>query len=204
VIADDRLSVLGRATAELEPDRVQWTLAVSEVDTHPSVAFQRCSKRLRKLVAALGDTEVVTGKVAVEDEWHRHGHKQTGRHVASARLTATAPIELAPALAATAMEAGADSLRGPHALYPDHSAAVDELYGAAVTNARATAEQMATAAGRALGRVVSIRDLRSDEPEGRYYLSAVAASGGGDEDGPPVLTRPQRLSVAVAVVFELL
>ncbi len=202
-MTDDRLSVLGRATGELAPDRVQWTLAVSEVDTHPSVAFDRCSERLRKLVAALGDAEVVTGKVAVEDEWHRHGHKQTGRHVASGRLTAVAPIERAGVLAAAAMEAGADSLSGPRALYPDDSAAVDALYGAAVTNARATAEQMATAAGRTLGRVVSIRDPRADEPEGRYYASAVAASGGGDEEGPPVLTRPQRLSVAVAVVFEL-
>ena len=197
---EDRLSVLGTATGEQAPDRVAWTLVVRETDADAERAFSRCSERLRALVEALADAEVTTGRVTVEEEWHTHGHKRTGRHLASGALTAAAPVDRAGALASAAMNGGADSLQGPRALYPDGSDARDALFGAAVANARVTAEQMASAAGRTLGRVVSIRDPRTDQSGGAEY--AIAASG-GDDDGPPVLTRPQRLSVAVAVVFEL-
>ena len=176
---EHRISVLGSASGELEPDRVRWSLSVREVDQHPSAAFKRCAERLRTLVAGLGDAELTTSDVSVEDEWHTHGHKPTGRHVAAGSITAIAPLAGAGELAAAAMAAGA-----------------------AVTNARVIAQGMADAAGRTLGRVISIRDPRADESDG--FVHAVAASGGGGRDeGPPILTRPQRLSVAVAVVFEL-
>jgi uncharacterized protein YggE len=199
-VNEDRLSVLGEATGELAPDRVAWTLVVREIEGDAAAAFRRCSERLRALAQALADAEVTTGTVSVEDEWHTHGHKKTGRHTASGSLTASAPVDGAGPLAAVAMNGGADSLRGPRALYPDEADLRDALFGEAVTNARVTAERMASAAGRTLGRVVSIRDPRADQSDGIEY--AVAAGGGGD-DGPPVLTRPRRLSVAVAVVFEL-
>jgi uncharacterized protein YggE len=203
MLPEDRLSVLGTAVGELPPDRVEWTLVVREVDNHASLAFNRCSERLRALAGALAEAELTTGRVNVEEEYHSHGHKLTGRHIATGSLKAASPIDRAGELAATAMNAGADSLFGPRALFPDETGTRDALYGAAVANARATAAGMATAAGRTLGRVVSIRDPRADESDGTVY--AMAASGhGGDEDGPPVLTRPQRLSVAVAVVFQLL
>ena len=199
---EDRLSVLGTAVGELAPDRVEWTLVVSETDTDPNAAFKRCSERLRVLTEALAEGELTTGRVAVEDEWHTHGHKTTGRHVASGVVTAAAPIARAGELAAAAMNAGADSLQGPHALFPDGAPTHDALFGDAVRSARSTAEQMASAAGRTLGRVVSVRDPRADESDGTVYASA-ASGGARDGEGPPVLTRPRRLSVAVAVVFEL-
>jgi uncharacterized protein YggE len=200
-VNEDRLSVLGTAVGELAPDRVEWTFVVRETDPQANDAFTRCSVRLRKLAEALASADVETGKVTVEEEWHTHGHKKTGRQVASGVLKAATPLEQASELAATAMSTGADSLHGPRPLFPDETETRDALFGQAVTNARATAERMASAAGRTLGRVVSIRDPRTD-PSGDIHY-AVAAAGGGDDDGPPVLTRPRRLSVAVAVVFEL-
>ncbi len=203
-MTEDRLSVLGTAVGELAPDRVQWKLTVHEADAEPAAAFERCSARLGALAAALADSEVVTDKVTVYEEWHTNGNKKTGRTVASGTLTATSPIDRAGALAATAMHAGADSLHGPRALYPDATATRDALSAQAVTNARATARLMAGAAGRTLGRVVSLRDPRGDE-RGEPYIEDLRAGGaGGQDDGPPILTRPQRHSVAVAVVFELL
>jgi uncharacterized protein YggE len=201
-VNEHRISVLGSAIGELEPDRVRWSLSVREVDQHPSAAFKRCTERLRTLVAALGDAELTTSDVSVEDEWHTHGHKPTGRHIAAGSISAIAPLAGAGELAAAAMAAGADGLHGPRAVYPDDTERREALYGAAVSNARVIAQQMADAAGRTLGRAISIRDRRADEGDG--FLRASAASGGGERDeGPPVLTRPQRLSVAVAVVFEL-
>ena len=68
--------------------------------------------------------------MTVDDEWHTHGHKTTGRTVASGALTATSPLDQAGALAATAMDAGADALHGPRALYPDATATRDALLAA--------------------------------------------------------------------------
>jgi uncharacterized protein YggE len=201
-VNEDRLSVLGTAEGELAADRVQWTLEVRETDAQASEAFRRCSERLHALAEALSAGEVTTGRISVGDEWHTHGHKRTGRHVASGALRAVATLEVAGELAAAAMDGGADELHGPRPLYPDETAARDALFGDAVRNARATAEQMAGAAGRTLGRVVSVRDPRADESDGAVH-GVAASGGGGDDDGPPVLTRPQRLSVAVAVVFAL-
>jgi uncharacterized protein YggE len=198
---EDRLSVLGTATGELAPDRIEWALVVRERDADSRVAFDRCVKRLRELAEALSAADVTTGTVTTEPEFHERGYRPTGRHLASAALIVVVPLAQGGEIAAAAMAAGADELHGPKALLPDTAATLDALFEQAVLAARVTAERMAAAAGRSLGRVVSVRDPRADESDGRVH--GFAASGGGHGDGPPVIARPQRLSVAVAVVFEL-
>jgi uncharacterized protein YggE len=202
MLADDRLSVLGTATGELAPDRVEWSLAVRERDADSRVAFDRCAQRLRALAEALSAAEVTTGAVTTAPEFHERGYKPTGRHLASAALTVVVPLAVGGEIAAAAIEAGADELHGPKALLPDTAPTLDALFEQAVRAARVTAEGMAAAAGRSLGRVVSVRDPRADESDGMVYGEAMSAGGHGD--GPPVIARPQRLSVAVAVVFELI
>lgn len=194
--------MLGQASGELAPDRLEWTLVVRVADADPRAAFDACSARLKDVVRALGDAELSSSAVTVEAEWHTHGHKQTGRQIARGALTVVAPIADAGAVASAAMAAGADDLHGPRALLPDTSELLDDLYEQAVRAARRTAERMATAGGRTLGRMLSVRDPRADEAD-PYVARAVAASGTGDGEGPPVLARPRRLDVAVAAVFEL-
>ena len=65
-VTEDRLTVLGRATGELAPDRIEWTLIVREDDADPRAAFDRCAQRLRALAGALCD---------------RRGHDRRGRRV---------------------------------------------------------------------------------------------------------------------------
>ncbi len=52
---EDRLTVLGRASGELAPDRIEWTLIVRETDDDPRAAFARCAKRLGTLAGPDGD-----------------------------------------------------------------------------------------------------------------------------------------------------
>jgi uncharacterized protein YggE len=201
MLAEDRLSVLGTAIGELAPDRIEWTLLVRERDADSRVAFDRCARRLRALAEALSSADLTTGAVTTEPEFHDRSYRPTGRHLASAALIVTVTLARGGEIAAAAMEAGADELHGPNALLPDTAPTLDALFEQAVLAARVTAERMAVAAGRSLGRVVSVRDPRADESDGTVYASAI--SGGGHGDAPPVIARPQRLSVAVAVVFEL-
>jgi uncharacterized protein YggE len=209
-VTDERLTVLGRATGGLEPDRVEWSLLVREEDADPRAAFARCSERLRELTERLAQAELTTGAVTVREHTERgeHGVRvPTGRHAASAALTATAPLELGGEVAAAAIDAGADELRGPYVRFPDPAPLVDDLLAEAVHTARRSAERMAAAAGRALGRVLSVSDGRIESDwEFSSEAQAMSRRSGGDSldsEPPPVIPRPQRLFIAVTVVFAL-
>ena len=135
----------------------------------------------------------------MEREYDHQRNRETGRHVAGAALVATAPLDRAADVATAAMEAGADSLEGPEAGYPEASIGV--LLSEAVRAAGINAVAMATAAGRRLGRVVSITDPRA-LPREEYAVAMAAGDARGDSRFT-VIARPRRVSAAVAVVFEL-
>jgi len=206
--ADDRVVVVGRARGELAPDRVEWVLVVRETDSDPRAAFARCSDRLRGLAGTLAMAQVTTGAVTVAELRSPRRpdapSEPTGKHEARAALTAIAPLDLGGEVAAAAMEAGADELHGPKLLTPDAAEAIDALGAQAVKAARRRAERMAEAAGRRVGRAVSIGDHQSfdDEFDDAVMVRRESAGGGGD-GRPPVIPRPQVLVVSVRVVFEL-
>ena len=110
-------------------------------------------------------------------------------------------------LLAAAIDAGADELRGPYVRFPDPAPLVDDLLAEAVHTARRSAERMAAAAGRALGRVLSVSDGRIESDwEFSSEAQAMSRRSGGDSldsEPPPVIPRPQRLFIAVTVVFAL-
>jgi uncharacterized protein YggE len=199
-MVDNRLTAVGSATGEIAPDRAEWTLAVHEVDADAREAFSRCSARLRALAGALEPAEVTIGAVGVTQQYDQHGHRPTGRHQAYGSLAAVAAVDAAGAVAAAGAEHGADRIDGPRFLTPDHEPLLDELAAEAVRAARRRAEKMAEAAGRTLGRALSIRDDRASRENG-HAVFAMAASGGVNE--PPVAARKVALHVTAEVVFEL-
>jgi len=198
---ENRLTAVGNAAGEIAPDRAEWTLAVHETDADPREAFSRCNARMRTVAGALELAEVTIGAVSLAQEYHQHGHKPTGRHLAYGSLVAVAPLDAAGAVAAIGAEYGADRIDGPRFLTPDTEPLLDELAAEAVRAARRRAEKMAEAAGRTLGRALSVRDDRAT-PEGGHMTYAVAASGGVNE--PPVAARNVPLRVTAEVTFELL
>ena len=199
------ITIVGEAFADILPDRVRWTVDVREADASSSAAFDRATIRVRTIAAALDAYEVTTSQVRFSPEWHTHGHKQTGREVASAVLVVTAPLDQASAVAVTAMDAGADEVDGPHLQYPDETDARDALLPQAVEAARRNADAIAAAAGRRAGRVLSVTDPTARmDAEQSHYARAVAASGGGDDGRDvPLLPKPQRISATLIVEVEL-
>jgi uncharacterized protein YggE len=199
---DNCLQVAGIARSEVAPDRVEWQLIVHEAGPDARDAFARCSARLRALAGALESAYVTAGPVAVSPEVDEH-RRPTGRQQARAALTAIAPIASAGDLAAAAIEGGADELRGPTLHTSGIEEARDELYAEAVHAARRRAEAMAAAAGRTLGRALSVRDHDDfDMLVAEGHSGAMSLSGGG-MPSPPVVPRPTPISAAVQVVFEL-
>ncbi len=80
---------------------------------------------------------------------------------------------------------------------------MDGLLADAVGRARRRAEKMADAAGRRLGRVISIEDHRSHYDSEWDTEAELMSRQSGRGERPPVIPHPQPLSVAVVVVFEL-
>ena len=116
---ENRLTAVGNAAGEIAPDRAEWTLAVRETDADPREAFSRCNARMRTVAGALELAEVTIGAVSLAQEYHQHGQKPTGRHLAYGSLVAVAPLDAAGAVAAIGAEYGADRIDGPRFLTPD-------------------------------------------------------------------------------------
>ena len=94
-LSEDRLTVLGEASTELDANGVAWTLHVREVDSSPRAAFERCAARLAELASALGAVDVVRGAVTVEREYERQ-HERSPAATSPARPSSPRRLWSAP------------------------------------------------------------------------------------------------------------
>ena len=197
---ENRVEVQGTAHRSLPADRVRWTLVVSEAGDVPADAFARAGERLDALTSALRESlgdgaQVRTGALSVRPQRDDHGRPLAAVDV-SGQVTLDVPPADAGRAAGAAMSAGADHLNGP-ALEVQHPEAVGEaLLGEAVTAARRKADQVAAAAGRRLGRVVSVTE-ETDRP---YPVRAAARLSA---EGPELAPQDADLVASVRVVFSL-
>jgi uncharacterized protein len=196
---EDRVEVQGVARRSVAADRARWALVVVESGDVPADAFARAGERLdaltRGLREQLGDgADVHTGALSVRPQ-----HDQQGRRLAavdvSGQVTLDVPLAEAGRAAGAAMAAGADHLNGPALRVQDRDAVAEGLTGEAFAAARRKAEALAAAAGRRLGRVVSVAD-QSDEPHPIELMSA-------RQSGPELAPADAEIVASVRVVFAL-
>jgi uncharacterized protein YggE len=198
---DDRIEVTGRAERDVEPSAGRWSIVVEEEERDAAEAFEQCSARARAVVEQveplLGDEgRLTTGPVTVQPRRRDYDGPVIG-HRATARLEVESPLERSGDLAAAAMRAGASALSGPHPRYAGEAEARVELLREAVGAARAKAETIAAAAGRELGRVVSVAESDDDH----HVVQEAALSA--DHAGPPVQPGARTVAVTVRVAVEL-
>jgi uncharacterized protein YggE len=198
-VDDDRVEVQGVARRSVAADRARWALVVVESGDAPADAFVRAGERLdaltRGLRDALGDVaDVRTGTLSVRPQHDEHG-RRLGAVDVSGQVTLEVPLAEAGRAAGAAMSAGADHLNGPTLRVQDSEAMAEGLSGEAVAAARRKAEALAAAAGRRLGRVVSVAD-ESNQP---IPMELMAARHGGPELAPA----DAEITTSVRVVFAL-
>jgi uncharacterized protein YggE len=194
-VRTEHVTVAGVASRAVAPSSATWRAEAVESDDDPRAAFERCSARLNALVERLsGVGEVHTEAVVVQPRFEEGGGPEA---VGAVRVRC--PAERAGEVAQAAMQAGANRLRGPRFEYEGQDAVREELLADAVAHARRKAERLAAAAGRRLGRVLSVEEDGADEIIPMSRSAAVVDSGGA----PDVRPREQTISVTVAVVFAL-
>src|SRR4051794_5175258 len=157
-MAENRITVAGRAERRLEPDVAAWTLTVVAADAEARIAFDRCAERASRVVERLkAAADVETRGIAVRPRYSFRGEEeQQAGHEAQVEIVARAPVARAAEAADVAMAAGADRLEGPVLAMREPEAAELEALADALAHARRRAERLAAAAGRSLGAVVSI------------------------------------------------
>jgi uncharacterized protein YggE len=112
-------------------------------------------------------------------------------------------IAAAADAARAAMESGADRLHGPALRVSSVDAVAEELVAKAVAAARRKAQRAADAAGRSLGRVLSVAE-EHDREEWAYAVSASGLADGERLHAPPVRPDALTLSARVTVVVALI
>jgi len=200
-LRENRVDVEGTARRSVAADRVLWSLGVVESGEVPADAFARCGERLdaltRGLRDELGDGAVVrTGALAVQPQRDERGRPLPSVTV-SGQVTLDVALGDAGRAAGAAMSAGADHLNGPELRVEARPAVAEELLGEAVHAARRKAEHVAVAAGRRLGRVVSVYE-HPDRAMGGRLMSMRAERG-----GPELEPADAEIAASVRVVFAL-
>jgi uncharacterized protein len=199
------VTVTGHAERRVVADRASWTIHVVERDSDERTAYDRCTRRLNELLAALrgvvgDDGRVESGGLRLMPAWDDRRKRRTE---ALGTLLLEVDAERAGPAVAAAMDGGADRLAGPTFSVAGREAIYDALLADAVESARAKAELVASAAGCSLGRALAI-----SEGEREYYAVAAAApaafrSQSAPAEVPDIAPPEEEIDASVTVRYEL-
>ncbi len=182
----------GTASVPVTPDRAQIQVSVSFKERTPSIALDRTSQAMRKIVArmeALGarKEDLQTGWVNTYADGKKWRAEQS--------LTVTVrDVSKIGRFLNQALKAGATSVYGPSMFVSEASAAYQTAVNGAIDNARHKADALAAHLGVGIGGVVSVDDGAG--------LSGVYGSGAGD--AIQVEPGQQEIRATVSVIFSYL
>lgn len=156
-LADQTITVTGKATVQLEPDMVMITLGVMAANEEVLVAQQEANIAINQVIEALTgemaipEEDVTTSEYRINEVWEysslRGDSEMTG-YSATALLTIfVRNIDQAGAVIDAAMKAGANQLNGVEFMSSDDSAARDQALTLAVQDGMHKAKVIAGAAG---------------------------------------------------------
>jgi uncharacterized protein YggE len=162
-MGDNTITVAGNAERRVAPEVATWDVAVEATDGEPRAAYDRCAEMAATVVERLKViAEVETRGISVHPQYDPEAEGLTTEATTEVRVRA--PMAHAADIAQAAIEAGARRIDGPELSIGDRTAIELDLLEEAVADARRRAERLASAAGRPLGRIVSIDGNRQRAP----------------------------------------
>jgi uncharacterized protein len=196
-MGDNTITVAGSAERRVAPEVATWDVAVEATDDEPRAAYDRCAEMAATVIERLkAIAEVQTQGISVHPQYDPDGEGLTTE--ARTEVRARAPMAHAADIAQAAIEAGARRIDGPELSIGDRAAIELDLLEEAVADARRRAERLASAAGRPLGRIVSIdgnrRRAALEDEDGGIRLSSGAMM--------PVEPSDVAVTARVTVVFD--
>lgn len=208
----ETISVTGTGRSTVTPDRVTFTVGVQTLASTVDAAVNENNRRVAAVIAALKaagatDAQIRTSNFSI---WPQQDYQQgklpqiLGYQVSNTITVRRDKVEDAGRLLQAAVSAGVNTSSGLHFEVSDPARGRDQALTAAFADARAKAALLAKAAGRALGRVLTVAEGAQVTPPPSYprpmAMRAEAAMAVSDV---PVESGTQDVSHTVSVVFEL-
>jgi hypothetical protein len=197
VAQTDTVSVIGMGSVSAVPDRALISAGVESSADTAKAALAANAREMRKVIDALraaGAKNVTTQTVSLSPRVTPEG-KPNG-FSATNIVSATTTLDGAGALIDTAVDAGANTVYGPSLTQSDAARLYKLALKKAVADARERADALAEAAGRQVGRVISMSE--SGAAPGPVYEKAASTA-----DSTPVVAGEQETTASVSVTFEL-
>lgn len=197
--ASGGITVLGTGSANVTPDRASFAFGTVSQARTASAALAANSQAATRVVNALRQAgvaraDIQTSEVSLSPRMNENGEEIIGY---TATNTVTANIrKLADAgdVIDAAVGAGANQVYGPNLLSSDQDAAYRSALKAAVAEARAKAETLASAAGKSLGSITTI-------VEGGGGPQPLPVAGGAKDSATQIEPGTQRIEATVSVTF---
>lgn len=208
----ETVTVTGTGKAKLTPDRYSFNVGVQTVATTVDDAVRENNDRVASVIDALkkaGATaaEIRTSNFSIypqQDYQQGKLPRITGYQVNNTVTVTRDKMGDAGKLLQAALNAGVNTSSGLEFLVSDPSRGRDEGMRAAFADAKAKATTLAQAAGRTVGRALTISEgVAPERPPVVYKAMAMAAGRAASTDEVPVESGTQEVSYTVTVVFEL-
>jgi uncharacterized protein YggE len=162
-ISEHGIVVAGSGSAAGVPDRGAFTFTVATPGRTAAAAVQANAAAMRAVVAALKQAGVAaadlqTTQVSLDQSRSEDGRTVTGYDASSSVRAELRELGRAGAVVDAAVGAGADGFSGPELATGDAERLYRDALKAAVADARAKAQVLATAAGLTLGRITNLSE----------------------------------------------
>jgi uncharacterized protein len=194
------ITVQGTAAVVSVPDRAELSFGVESQGQTARAALSANAAEMRRVIAAVkaaGGTDVRTQSVSLSPRYNERNEVQA--FVTTNTVSATIKeIAKAGALIDAAVNAGANQVYGPSLSRGDQSGLYREALKAAIADARASAQALASASNLSLGRITAIVEGGS-APQPVPFAAEKAMDAGST----PVEPGTQQVSAVVSVTFSV-
>ena len=210
----ETVSVTGTGRVRLEPDRVTFTIGVETVAPTVDDAVKENNTKVAQVLSALRragakDSEVTTSNFSIypQQEYRERERPRIIGYQVSNTVTVMRdnPTDAGKLLQA-AISAGVNTASGLNFLIADPARGRESGLKSAFADARAKAETLAQAAGRRVGRALSITEGSATHPTQppvfRGQMVTMAMKAEAQQDVPVSQGSEERV-FTVSVIFEL-
>lgn len=202
------ISATGTGIVTGIPDIAYLTLGVQTRAETAGAALKSNNTSAQELIKALqnagvAEKDLQTSQMSVWPTYNNNGTEITGYEVSNSVIATVRDIDAASDIIDSVQKAVGDAIRLDAVSFgfDDDSELLSDARAKAVTQALKQAEELAAAAGRTAGDIISITEGAplGDTPVMRAYAAADSADAGG----PPLMAGNQQLAVTVRVVVAL-
>ena len=194
----DSITVSGNGSVSSIPTTAVFSFGVDSRAATARGAMAANSREMRAVIAAVkaaGGKNVTTQSVNLSQAFGPDG--APNGFAASNVVIATVGLDRVGGLIDAAVEAGANQVNGPSLGVSDQEKLYRQALKVAVADARESAQVLAAAAGRSLGKVTAIVEGGGAFPSPMYEKAAVS------DGGAPIEAGTRETSATISVTFAL-